>query len=83
MKVFKVYFKIIKRNLPMLSIYVAVFMLLALLLTISGVGGATNTFSETKNRVMIINQDTASPLTAGLVEYITDKSVIVAPAKTE
>jgi len=83
MKVFKVYFKIIKKNLPMLSIYVAIFLLFALLLTISGVGGSTNTFSETKNRVMIINQDEASPLTDGLINYITEKSVIVAPVKND
>ncbi|MEI8199759.1 MAG: ABC transporter permease [Eubacteriales bacterium] len=83
MKVFKVYFKIIKKNLPMLSIYIAIFMLFALLLTISGVGGSTSTFSETKNRVMIINNDDASPLTDGLVDYLTGKSVIVAPVKDE
>jgi len=83
MKVFKVYFKIIKKNLPMLSMYVFIFMLFALILTISGVGGSTNTFSETKNRVMIINQDDSSPLTDGLVDYLTGKSVIVAPAKNE
>jgi len=67
----------------MLSIYVAIFLLFALLLTISGVGGSTNTFSETKNRVMIINQDEASPLTDGLINYITEKSVIVAPVKND
>lgn len=83
MKVFKVYFKIIKKNLPMLSMYVFIFMLFALILTISGVGGSTNTFSETKNRVMIINQDDSSPLTDGLIDYLTGKSVIVAPAKNE
>lgn len=83
MKVFKVYFKIIKRNLPMLSIYVVIFMLFALLLTISGVGGSTDSFSETKNRVMIINQDEASSLTDGLVNYLAEKSVIVAPVKDE
>lgn len=83
MKVFKVYFKIIKRNLPMLSIYIIIFMLFALLLTISGTGESTNNFSETRNRVMIINQDDASPLTAGLIDYLTDKSVIVPPVKSE
>ena len=83
MKVFKVYFKIIKKNLPMLSIYIVIFMLFALILTISGAGGSTNTFSETKSRVMIINKDSSSPLTDGLIAYITEKSDIVAPAKDE
>lgn len=83
MKVFKVYFKIIKKNLPMLSIYIAIFMLFALLLTISGAGETMNNFSETKNRVMIINNDDASPLTAGLIDYLTEKSVIVQPAMSE
>ena len=83
MKVFKVYFKIIKKNLPMLSIYIVIFMLFALILTISGAGGSTNTFSETKSRVMIINKDSSSPLTDGLIAYITEKSDIVAPAKNE
>ena len=83
MQVFKVYFKIIKRNLPMLAIYIAIFMLFALLLTISGTGETTNNFSETKNRIMILNQDETSPLTDGLIDYLTDKSVIVEPVKGE
>jgi len=83
MKVFKVYFKIIKKNLSMLSIYIVIFMLFALILTLSGTGGSTNTFSETRSRVMIIDQDKSSPLTDGLIAYVTEKSDIVAPAKDE
>lgn len=83
MKVFNVYFKIIKRNLPMLSIYIAVFMIFSLILSLYGGGASVNTFTETKSRVMIINKDESSPLTEGLITYISDKSVIVKPAATE
>jgi len=83
MKVFKVYFKIIKRNLPMLSIYIGVFMLFALILAMYGNGPATNSYAEVKSRIMIINRDGATPLTDGLLDYLSEKSVIIPAGKDE
>ncbi len=83
MKVFKVYFKIIRSNLPMLSIYIVIFMLFAVILSMYGGGSSTNTFTEVKNRVMIINHDDSTPLTDGIKDYLGEKSIIVPTAKDE
>lgn len=83
MKVFKVYFKIIRSNLPMLSIYIVIFMLFSVILSMYGTGSSTNTFTEVKNRVMIINLDDSTPLTDGIIDYLGEKSIIVPAAKDE
>ncbi len=83
MKVFKVYFKIIRANLSSLSVYIGVFLFFALLLAMYGSSSSANTFSEVKSRVMIVNHDGATPLTDGITDYLSSKSVIVPAGKTE
>lgn len=83
MKVFKVYFKIIKKNLLMLSIYIVVFLSFAVLISSINFSSQTNTFSETKSRVMIINRDGSSVMAQGLIDYLSGKSEMVEPAEDE
>lgn len=83
MKVFNAYFKIIYRNLPTLFIYIGIFFVFAILLTMSGSGTADTTFSETKDNIMIINEDGDTPLTEGLIDYLSSKSNVIPAAETE
>jgi len=83
MKVFKAYFKIIYRNLPTLFIYIGIFFVFAILLTMSNSNTTGTTFSETKENIMIVNEDGDTPLTKGLIEYLSSKSNVIPAAKTE
>jgi ABC-2 type transport system permease protein len=83
MQVFKVYFKIIRKNIPMLSIYIVVFMLMVVLFASLGNNASSGEYMAVKTRVMIINHDEPSALTDGLVDYLAEKSIIVPPAKDE
>jgi len=75
MQVFNVYFKIIKRNFLTLMIYIIVFIFFIVLFVMTGNSQPTANFSEWKSRVMIVNQDTESPLTAGLNDYLASKQL--------
>jgi ABC-2 type transport system permease protein len=81
MKVFKVYFKIIKRNLPTLFIYISIFIVFTLILATYDTGSSVSAFSEVKSRVMIVNMDGSTPLTDGITDYLSQKSVIVPEGK--
>ncbi len=83
MKVFKAYFKIIYRNLPTLFIYLGIFFVFAILLTMSGSSSTSTSFSEEKENIMIINDDGDTPLTKGLIDYLSEKSNVIPAAKTE
>ena len=83
MQVFKVYFKIIRKNIPMLSIYLVVFMLMVILFASLGNNASSGEYMALKTRVMILNQDEPYALTEGLVDYLADKSIIIPAAKTE
>ncbi len=81
MKVFDVYGRIIKRNLPALSIYFAIFCVFAALLSMSGNDAITGYF-EKQSRVMIINHDSSNPVTDGLVEYLSSNSKVITAVDT-
>jgi ABC-2 type transport system permease protein len=81
MRVFDVYGRIIKKNLPALGIYFGIFCFFAVLLSMSGNDAITG-FFETESRVMIINHDTSNPVTDGLVDYLTSKSKVIASVDT-
>jgi len=83
MQVFNVYFKIIKRNFLTLMIYIIVFIFFIVLFVMTGNSQPTANFSEWKSRVMIVNQDTESPLTAGLNDYLASKATLVKTAHTK
>lgn len=76
MQVFKAYFKIIRNRLPMLSIYLVVFVVVSIIITnMMGTGAAS--FSASKGNVVIFNEDAGSPIADGLAAYIRNTSNIV------
>jgi len=77
MQVFKVYFKIIKNNLSEILIYLAVFLLLAILLTSLNTANQAEGFTQTKCKIAFINNDKNTALTEGLKNYLYKNSQIV------
>ena len=74
--VLKVYFKVFKKNLSMLIIYIGVFMMLAVLFTHFGTNSNTS-FQETKSKVAFINYDGDTPLTTGLKNSISGNAEFI------
>lgn len=77
MKVFKTYFKIIKKQLGQLSIYVVIFMALAVVFTNTGPTTNLTDFTQSKTRVAFINEDENSILVEGFKEYLGKHSIYV------
>lgn len=77
MQVFKVYFQIIKKNIPMLMIYIVVFVGVSMAFSASGQSTQVAEFTESKAPVAFINDDVDSTLIKGLVAYVGQKSRIV------
>lgn len=74
--VLNVYFKVFKKNLPMIIIYIGVFMLLAVMFTRFGTNSST-IFRDTKSKVAFINYDSDTPLTAGLKSAISGNAEFI------
>jgi ABC-2 type transport system permease protein len=81
MRVFDVYGRIIKKNLPALSIYLLVFCFFTVLMATSG-NEAISGFFEKQSRVMIINHDTSNPVTDGLVDYLSSTCKVIPAVDT-
>ncbi|PYG85769.1 ABC-2 type transport system permease protein [Ruminiclostridium sufflavum DSM 19573] len=77
MQVFKTYFRIIKKNMGQISIYIGVFLTLAILFSFSSPSKDLDNFMQAKTRVAFINEDEHSPLIDGLRDYLKDYSVYV------
>ncbi|MFZ5975798.1 MAG: ABC transporter permease [Bacillota bacterium] len=77
MQVFKVFFKVIKKNLPLLSIYMVIFIAISVFMTTSGTNPAATDFTETKSRIAVINHDRDSELVQGLTAFLAQRSEIV------
>jgi ABC-2 type transport system permease protein len=77
MQVFKAYFKVIKKNLPSISIYIVVFMAMAVMfLNLSGGSGSVAAFTATKTNIALFVEDD-SPLVDGLTESLMEISNLV------
>ncbi|MGI5971314.1 MAG: ABC transporter permease [Oscillospiraceae bacterium] len=77
MQVFKLYFKIIKRNIPMLLIYICVFVGVSLIYIAAGQTDKVSEFTESRAPVAFIIRDSDSELIEGLREYVGKKNDIV------
>ena len=77
MQVFKVFFKIIKKNLALLSIYMVIFIAIAVLMTLLSNTAVSKDFTQTKSSVAVINHDKDSELVKGFTAVIAQKSKIV------
>lgn len=77
MQVYRAFFKIIKKNITEISIYIGVFLFFAVVLSSNG-GNAQNTnFTETKCKMVFINNDKDTALVNGLKGYLNDNAKLV------
>ena len=77
MQVFKAFFKIIKKNIPMLMIYIIIFVGVTVGFSASGQGERITQFAERRSPVVLINNDADTPLTRAFTEYIGKKARLV------
>ncbi|MDF2989366.1 MAG: hypothetical protein K0R50_4876, partial [Eubacterium sp.] len=77
MIVFKTYFKIIKKQSAQLSIYMIVFLVLAILFSLMGSNNQIDTFTQSKTRVAFINNDEGSVLIKAFKAYLGKHSTYV------
>lgn len=77
MQVFKTYFKIIKKNLPSMSIYFFIFLFFSIALSNTGTTKSMEAFQSTKSNIAFINEDGDSLLASGLKDYLAENATIV------
>lgn len=77
MQVFKVFFKIIRRNLGEILLYLIIFLILAITLSSVNTGQQYSGFAQTKSRIVFINNDEHSAIADGLKDYLDTNSTIV------
>jgi ABC-2 type transport system permease protein len=77
MQVFKTYFKIIRRHMGQISIYMGVFLVIAIISSFSSSTDTAVNFTESKSRVAFINEDQNSVLVEGFRQYLGQYSVYV------
>lgn len=77
MPVFNAFFKVIRRNIPSMMIYLGVFLVIALFLArFADVGQQAAGFSAEKPRVAVFNDD-GSALSKGLAAYLGQNATLV------
>jgi len=77
MQVFKAYFKIIKKNLPMLTLYLIIFLSVSIGITASNRTQEMVSFTEIKSDLALINEDEGSDFSKGLTTYIRQNANII------
>lgn len=83
MQVYKTFFKIIRKNLSQLSIYMVVFVVFAIVLGNSKQNPNDINFEETKVNIAFINKDEDSKIINGLKEYLSANTNIVEIGNTK
>lgn len=77
MQVYKAFFKVIRRNLAEILIYIGVFLFFAVVLGNTASNPEDTDFKETKINVAFINEDEESELVDGLRNYISKSANII------
>lgn len=77
MQVYKAYFKIIKKNIGQLFIYLIIFLLFAIIFGKVSTSPKDTDFESTKVNISIINKDENSKLISGLRDYLKENANIV------
>lgn len=83
MQVYKAFFKVIRKNLGQLSIYMVVFVVFAIVLGNSKQNPADIDFEDKKVNIAFINKDEDSKIVGGLKEYLSSNTNIVDIGKTK
>ena len=82
MTVFKAYFKIIRRNIATLSIFLFVFLGVSMIITTQLHNASNAAFNDTHVNITVLNDDGSEPLAAGLVDYLGRHETLVAVENT-
>ena len=77
MQVFKAYFKIIKKNIPQMMIYLVIFAGLSVAFSRMGTGSAVEDFTGSKPNIAVFSSDNQSAVLDGLVNYLGKNAHIV------
>lgn len=77
MQVYKAFFKVIYRNSLQMLIYVIIFLFLTIILSGTYKNPVSTDFTETKVKLVFINNDGDSNLSEGLRDYLRDKTELV------
>src|SRR6056297_3630841 len=77
MQVFKAYFKVIKKNLPMLMFFSVMFLSVAIVISVSNRTQEMITFTELKSNLSLINEDEGAGFSKGLSEYIQQNTNLI------
>lgn len=77
MQVYRVFFKIIRKNLTQILIYIFLFLFFAIFLANTASSQINTDFSETKINIAFINNDSNSKLVDGLKDYLGKNAYLV------
>ncbi len=77
MQVFKAYFKIIKKNIPQMMIYLVIFAGLSIAFSRMGTGSAVEEFTGSKPNIAVFVRDKQSAVLDGLVAYLGKAAHII------
>jgi ABC-2 type transport system permease protein len=77
MQVFRAYFKITKKHIVTLLMYLAIFIAVSFIVTSALHLQSSGSFTETKSKIAFLNRDAESELTDGLRRYLADKAIII------
>jgi len=83
MQVFKAYFKVIRKNMLAMSIYIFVFVILAFLLTLFFNQPSATSFSPVKIRIAVVQQDPGSAFSQNLEAWLRNQAVVVDLEQTQ
>lgn len=77
MPVFKAYFKVIRQNALMMSIYLIAFMGLLIMLTLFFDPGVPTGFNPAKVRMVLVQEDADHAFSTGLADWLREQTVLV------
>ena len=77
MRVFKIYFKLLKKSLPTLLIYIGIFLLITIMFSLSIKDSVDNVFEGSKVRTALINNDKDSYLLQELKSHLANSSEFI------
>ncbi len=77
MQVFKAYFKIIKKNIPQMMIYLVIFAGLSVAFSRMGTGSAVEDFTGSMPHIAVFSQDKQSAVLDGLLDYLGKNAHII------
>lgn len=77
MQVYNAYFKIVKKNLPIMLIYFCAFLLITIPLTCFYGNKSLSTYTPTRINIALVNDDGENVVTEGLRNYLNENANII------